>query len=83
MSALFPEAPFIPTAREIVQVCEWMIPAPLLQRRDYFRTYKALPVGMPDYLSVSIEHDEEGTGRCTAAIYGGRAYVIHYEFIPH
>lgn len=62
-------------------VCEWIVPAPSA-RRDYFSTCKVLPAGMPDCLEVSIGHSEEGTERCTAVIYGDRAYVIHYEFKP-
>lgn len=82
MAGLIPKTPFIPTAQDDVPVCEWVMPAHGVQRRDYFRASKALPAGMPDCLAVSIDHCEEGTGRCTAAIYGGRAYVIHYVFSP-
>ena len=83
MLGLFPKAPFIPAAGQgTVPVCEWVMPAPVVRRRDYFSTYKALPSGMPDCLYVSIDYSDEGTGRCTAVIYGDRAYVIHYEFKP-
>jgi hypothetical protein len=41
-----------------------------------------LPAGIPDFLQVNIAHSKEGIERCTAAIYGSRAYVIHYEFKP-
>jgi hypothetical protein len=83
MSVIFPQAPFIPVARQDTKpACEWVMPASTARRRDYFSTYKVLPTGMPDCLHVSIDHSEEGTERCTAAIYGGRAYVIHYEFKP-
>lgn len=83
MSLLSPDTPFIPVGQDTRPACEWVMPAPMLGRRDYFRTCKALPAGVPDYLSVSIEQSEEGTGRCTAAIYGSRAYVIHYAFARH
>lgn len=83
MSEFFPKPPFIPAAtHHTMPVCEWIIPAPSVQRRDYFRLRKALPPGMPDCLQVSIDHSEEGTERCTAAIYGDCAYLIHYEFKP-
>ena len=37
---------------------------------------------MPDCLEVVISHSEQGTERCTAAIYGKHAYLIHYQFKP-
>ena len=58
------------------------MPAPSMQQRDYFRLRNALPAGMPDCLEVSIGQSEEGIERCTAAIYGDYAYLIHYEFTP-
>lgn len=61
--------------------CEWVMPA-FIAKRDHARTCKALPPGMPDCLEVSVIHSDEGTERCTAAIYGARAYLIHYEFKP-
>ncbi|WP_334187786.1 hypothetical protein [Noviherbaspirillum sp.] len=83
MSALFPDTPFIPTPSQLaVPVREQVIPAHAARHRDYFRTCKALPPGMPDCLSVSIAHSVDGTERSTAAIYGGHAYLIHYEFTP-
>ena len=83
MLGLFPKAPFIPVAGQgTVPVCEWVMPAPAVRRRDNFSTYKMLPSGMPDCLYVSIDYFEDGIGRCTAAIYGGRAFVIHYELKP-
>ncbi len=81
MSALFPDTPFIPTPSQLaVPAREQVIPSHASRRRDYFRTCTALPPGMPDYLSIDIAHTREGTERSTAAIYGGRAYLIHYEF---
>lgn len=81
MSGIFPKAPFIPTeGQSAVPACEWVVPAPSVRRRDYFSTCKILPAGMPDCLQVYIGHSDEGIERCTAAIYGKRAYVIHYEF---
>lgn len=58
------------------------MPVPAGPRQDWFSTCKILPPGIPDYLDVSIIRTEEGTERCTAAIYAGRAYLIHYEFTP-
>jgi hypothetical protein len=60
---------------------EWVMPA-FIARRDYARTCKMLPPGMPDCLDVSVVHTEEGIERCTAVIYGAYAYLIHYEFKP-
>jgi hypothetical protein len=83
MPGLFPKPPVFPDARhEAVPVCEWVMPAPSAQRRDWFSTCKRLPKGMPDCLEVSIGRSTEGTERCTAAIYGKHAYVIHYDFKP-
>lgn len=79
MSRLFPEAPFIPAAAQHAKpACEWV--APTVRRRDAFRICNSLPPGMPDSLQVHVGHSPEGTERCTAAIYGGRAYVVHYEW---
>jgi hypothetical protein len=83
MSDIFPTSPFIPAARNrTIPACEWVMPAPSMQRRDYVNICKALPAGIPDFLQVNIAHSKEGIERCTAAIYGSRAYVIHYEFKP-
>jgi hypothetical protein len=80
MSGILPKTPFTSTAKKAAApACEWVMPAPAL-RRDCFSTYHALPPGMPDCLQVNIIHFKEGTERCTAAIYSGHAYVIHYEF---
>lgn len=57
---------------------EWIAPAKL--RRNHYDLYKKLPPGKPDLLCVDIQHLEEGVERCTTAVYGERAYVIHYEF---
>jgi hypothetical protein len=82
MSALFPERPFIQAVRQhALPACEWVMPS-RLARRDYASVVKRLPPGMPDCLHTSTDRSEEGVGRCTAAIYGGRAYVIHYAFVP-
>jgi hypothetical protein len=82
MQVILPQAPFVPVStRESMPVCEWIMPA-TAERRDYFTTCKRLPAGTPDCLHVSVEHSDEGIERCTAAIYAGRAYVIHYEFKP-
>jgi hypothetical protein len=84
MSDFFPTSPVVPAGTNgAVPAREWVMPTPSAQRRNYSSTCKALPPGMPDLLQVHIDHSEEGTERCTAAIYGSRAYVIHYEFKPH
>lgn len=81
MSALFPDTPFIPTPSQLaVPAREQVIPAHAARRQEYFRACQALPPGMPDCLSVEIAHSVEGTERTTAAVYGGHAYLIHYEF---
>lgn len=59
-------------------VCEWVVPA-LIPERDYARTRRALPSGMPDCLEVHVLRSDDGIERSTAAIYGARAYLIHYE----
>jgi hypothetical protein len=81
---LFPTSPFIPAARQhTTPSSEVVIPAPAREPHDCFSMYRILPPGMPDYLEVSIIRFDEGTERCTAAVYGARSYVIHYEFKPH
>lgn len=83
MSAIFPNTPLLPSSsRDARPVCEWVIPA-LIPERDYARTRRALPSGMPDCLEVHVVRSEEGIERSTAAIYGTRAFLIHYEFKPH
>ena len=82
MSGLFPQTPVIPAMERAEPVCEWVMPRAVLPRRGYCRTYKALPPGRPDCLSVSTAYGEEGAERCVAAMYGGRAYLIHYAFEP-
>ena len=82
MSELIPAAPFFsPARRDAWPACEWVLPV-ALARRDYARIRKVLPHGMPDFLEVSVMHSEDGIERCTAAIYGARAYLIHYRFYP-
>lgn len=81
MSGIFPKAPFIPFSdHDSNPACYWIMPS--MQRRDHFSVYKRLPAGMPDYLLSDTSHSEDGTERCTAAIYSCRAYVIHFEFKP-
>lgn len=58
------------------------MPAPAARRRDYAGLCRMLPPGMPDCLRVSIARVEGGSERCTAAIYGAHAYLIHYAFVP-
>ncbi len=83
MSVIFPQSPYIPAIRQdSLPVCEWVMPAPAM-RRDYLNACQALPSGMPDCVDISIVHVEDGIERCTAVIYGRRAYLIHYAFKPH
>ena len=83
MSEIIPAAPYYSsTRRDARPACEWVMPV-AIARRDYARTRKALPHGMPDCLEVSVVHSEEGIERCTAAIYGARVYLIHYHFESH
>jgi hypothetical protein len=62
-------------------VCEWVMPV-VIPKKNYARTCKALPSGMPTCLEVCVIHSEEGTERTTTAVYGRRVYLIHYEFTP-
>jgi hypothetical protein len=83
MSEIIPTVPFLSSARRDARpACEWVMPV-AIERRDYARTRKALPPGMPDCLEVSVVHSEEGIERCTAAIYGAHVYLIHYQFESH
>lgn len=83
MHSLFPKSPVIPAVSQAsLPACEWVMPAPAAVRREYAGLSKKLPAGQPDYLLVEIMHSCEGIERCTAAVYKGRAYVIHYGFIP-
>lgn len=84
MPGLFPKSPIIPAAnRHVVPACEWVMPAQNRLRRSHFDLYNALPAGKPDCLEVHVVHAREGTERSTAAVYGNRSYLIHYEFRPH
>lgn len=83
MYSLFPKSPVIPSVSQTSPpACEWVIPAPAVPRREYASLCTKLPAGQPDCLLVDILHSQEGMERCTAAIYDGRAYVIHYGFSP-
>lgn len=83
MPGLFPKPPVIPAASQnVVPACEWVMPAAARLQRQHFSLYNALPAGQPDYLDVSINYAPEGTERTTAAVYGNKAYLIHYEFKP-
>jgi hypothetical protein len=78
---MFPKSPVVPAAGlDAMPAREWVVPAPSAQRRNHFSVYKVLPAGIPDCLEVHIGYSAEGAERCTAAIYGNRTYVIHYEF---
>lgn len=81
MPKIFPDAPTLPaTGLDLMPACEWVMPAPSLQRRDYAKLVKRLPAGMPDCIDVRIIHFKDGTERSTAAVYRGSAYLIHYEY---
>jgi hypothetical protein len=83
MSGIFPNAPLFPSASTDARpVREWVMPA-LIPERDYARMRRALPSGMPDRLEVHVVRSGDGVERATAAIYGARAYLVHYEFKPH
>lgn len=82
MRGILPDATLSLTERDARPACEWAMPA-FISKRDYARTCKVLPPGMPDCLEVSVVHSLEGVERCTAAMYGPRAYLIHYEFKPN
>jgi hypothetical protein len=82
MRGILPDVPLFSSAgKDAEPACDWIVPA-FISRRDYARTCKALPPGMPDCLDVSVIRSEEGVERCTAVIYGARTYLIHYEFKP-
>lgn len=79
MAGIFPNAPHFPSADTGASPArEWVIPA-FLPVRNYARKLCVLPPGMPDCLEVHIVQTEEGIERTTAAVYGKRAYVVHYE----
>lgn len=83
MSGILPISPhFFTPETDDSPVCEWVMPA-VIPRQQYARTCSALPPGMPSCLEVCVTHTEEGMERTTAAIYGTRAYLIHYAFTPH
>lgn len=84
MPALFPKSPFVPAATQhLAPASEWVMPANARLRREHFSLYNVLPAGTPDYLDVSVIHASEGTERTTAAVYGNKTYLIHYEFTPN
>lgn len=83
MQGIFPSAPrFSSTDTDARPVCEWIRPA-LLPERDYARTRRALPSGMPGSLEVHVLHFMDGVERSTVVMYGARAYLVHYEFRRH
>ena len=83
MPGLLPKSPVIPAAgQHVMPACEWVMPATARSRREHFSLYNALPAGKPDYLDVAVSHAPEGTERTTAAVYGSKVYLIHYEFKP-
>lgn len=82
MHGIIPVTPRIPASeKDCMPVCEWVMPATIAER-DYARTCKALPAGMPDCLEAQTVQTDEGIERCTTAIYGRRAYLLHYTFTP-
>ncbi|MDQ9169469.1 hypothetical protein Q8A64_03480 [Oxalobacteraceae bacterium R-40] len=82
MQKLFPTIPSLLETRQVkLPSHEWVAPA--LPRKNHSGVYRKLPAGTPDCLCVNIIHFTEGVERCTAAVYGERVYVIHYEFKAH
>lgn len=82
MSAIFPNPPLFPSANSDARpVCEWVMPAHLPER-DCVRACRALPPGMPDCVEVQVIRTDEGIERSVAAVYGARAYLVHYAFMP-
>lgn len=82
MSGIFPTMPVFSSAEKDARpVCAWVKPT-LLPERDYARTCKALPPGIPDHIEVSVTLTEEGVERSTSVIYGSRVYLIHYAVHP-
>lgn len=82
MSGIVPNRSHCSTLdRDARPVCEWVMPV-ALPRQHYARICKALPSGMPTCLDVCVVHSPEGTERTTTAIYGTRAFLIHYAFTP-
>ncbi|WP_420473950.1 hypothetical protein [Noviherbaspirillum sp. ST9] len=81
--SIFPTTPrFPPTVEEAGPVREWVLPSTAPQFGQV-KACVALPPGMPDCLEVSIVRSGEGTERTTAVIYGRRAILIHYAFMPN
>lgn len=83
MLGMLPKAPLFPsTSMKGLPACELVLPTSTARYADLLRLARALPRGMPDKLEVSIIHCERGSERCTAAWYGGRAYLIHIALLP-
>lgn len=81
MQNLFPTAPNLPAAlNRAVPVREWVMPAKDLSRRHGVGFCTRLPPGMPDCLQVETFVGTDAVERSTAAVYGNRSYLIHYEF---
>ena len=80
---MLPKAPLFPSGlMQGVPACELVLPTPSGRHADLFRLSRALPRGMPDKLEVSVIHCDGASERCTAAWYGGRAYLIHIALLP-
>lgn len=83
MPGMLPKAPLFPsTSLQGMPACELVLPPATPGRADFYRLARALPRGMPDKLEVSTIHFDSGSERCTAAWYGGRAYLIHIALLP-
>jgi hypothetical protein len=83
MSAIIPNQPAFSSAdRDARPACEWIAPA-YSAERDYAKTCKALPPGMPDRLELHVVRSLEGVERCTSVIYGAHVYLVHYGFEPN
>jgi hypothetical protein len=79
MQGLFPNTSFLAEQKNSQrEPAQWIMPS--ARRCNRFGIYKMPPNGQPDCIHVDIIHTREGTERCTAVIYEGKAYVIHYTF---
>lgn len=48
MFGLFPKTPFMPAAGQgTMPICEWVMPAPIVRRREYFSTYRRCRLECP------------------------------------
>lgn len=82
MSALLPSPPATSFEHQDRRpACALVVPAHAGER-DYTKTCKALPAGMPDRLELHVMRSAQGVERTTSVVYGERAYLVHYAFEP-